>query len=172
MGNKELAKSLSPGNPVSAEIEDLSNAQDANAFEHDLTFFQALRLYPTGVIWSIVMSTAVIMEGYDTKLVGTLYAQPAFQKAFGNLVKGDRYQISAPWQAGLNNGSIIGQLAGLLLAGYICERYGFRASMMWSLLVIIAFVFITFFAKSLVVLLIGQILFGWGSHFLMAANRY
>ena len=172
MGNKDLAKSLSPGNPVSAEIEDLTNAQDANAFEHDLTFFQALKLYPTGVIWSIVMSTAVIMEGYDTKLIGTLYAQPAFQRAFGNHVKGDNYQISAPWQAGLSNGSIIGQLAGLLIAGYFCERYGFRASMMWSLLIIIAFVFITFFAKSLVVLLIGQILFGWGSHFLVAANRY
>jgi SP family general alpha glucoside:H+ symporter-like MFS transporter len=172
MDNKNLAESPSHGNPDSAEIEQLANAQDANAFEHDLTFFQALKLYPTGVIWSIVMSTAVIMEGYDTKLIGTLYAQPAFQKAFGNLVKGDKYQISAPWQAGLSNGSIIGQLAGLLIAGYICERYGFRASMMWSLLVIIAFIFITFFAKSIVVLLIGQILFGWSSHFLVAANRY
>lgn len=172
MDNKDLANLPSHGKPDSAEIEKIANAQDANAFEHDLTFLEALKLYSTGVIWSIIMSTAVVMEGYDTKLVGTLYAQPAFMKAFGNHVKGDEYQISAPWQAGLSNGSIIGQLAGLLIAGYFCERYGFRTSMMWSLLITIAFVFITFFAKSLTVLLIGQILFGWGSHSIVTAYQY
>jgi SP family general alpha glucoside:H+ symporter-like MFS transporter len=90
------------------EIERLADVQDANAQEHDLTFYQALKLYPKGVFWSIAMSTAVVMEGYDTKLIGTLFAQPAFQKAYGKLVRADSYQISAPWQAGLSNGSTVG----------------------------------------------------------------
>ena len=90
--------------PQAKEIEQLADLQDATAQEHHLSFSQALKLYPKGVFWSIVMSTAVVMEGYDTKLIGTLFAQPAFQKAYGQLVKADSYQILAPWQAGLSNG--------------------------------------------------------------------
>lgn len=147
--------------PRPTETEDVVKAQNANAFEHDLTLAEALKFYRTGVVWSIIMSTAVIMEGYDTKLMATLFAEPAFLKTFGTRIDGHgKYQISAPWQAGLNNGSIVGQLAGLLIAGYFCERYGFRASMIWSLLLLIACVFIPFFAHSLTVLLIGQILIG------------
>lgn len=106
------------------------------------------------------MSTAVVMEGYDTKLIGTLFAQPAFQKAYGELVEGDSYQVSAPWQAGLGNGSTVGQLLGLLLAGYISERFGFRKTVLGGLTAIAALIFITFFAPSIVVLEIGQILIG------------
>ena len=142
------------------EIERLADAQDAIAQEHDLSFSQALKLYPKGVFWSIVMSTAVVMEGYDIKLIGTLFAQPAFQKAYGQLVKADSYQILAPWQAGLSNGSSVGQLFGLLIAGYISERYGFRRTMITGLAIIIPVIFITFFAPNLVVLEVGQILFG------------
>lgn len=134
----------------------------ANAQEHELTLFQALRLYPTGVFWSMVMSTAVVMEGYDTKLIGTLFAQPAFQKAYGEAVRGksNSYQVTAPWQSGLSNGSTVGMLCGLLAAGYVSERFGFRTTMIAGLAVIIGMIFITFFAPSLVVLEVGQILFG------------
>ncbi|KAL3954156.1 hypothetical protein ACCO45_012112 [Purpureocillium lilacinum] len=141
------------------EIDRLADAADANAQEHELTFWEALRLYPKGVLWSIVMSTGVVMEGYDAKLVGTLYAQPAFQKAFGTHVKGNSYQISAPWQTGLSNGSAAGQLIGLLLAGYLSERFGFRKTMMGGLATIVAFIFMTFFAPNIVVLAVGQTLF-------------
>lgn len=146
--------------PQEREIEHLDDAQDANVQEHNLGFFQALKLYPTGVFWSIVMSTAVIMEGYDTKLIGTLIAQPAFQKRYGQLVKPGSYQISAPWQTGLSNGATGGQLIGLLLAGYLSERFGFRKTMMAGLTIIIAFIFMTFFAPNIAVLEAGQTLFG------------
>lgn len=110
------------------------------------------------------MSTAVIMEGYDTKLMGTLFAQPAFQKAYGHRVPGsgaaEKYQISAPWQAGLVNGAAIGQLGGLLVAGWLSEKYGFRKTMLSGQLVIIGFIFVLVWAPNLVVLEVGQILFG------------
>jgi len=140
-----------------AEITTLADAQ---AQEHHLSFFQALKLYPKGVFWSIALSTAVIMEGYDTKLIGTLFAQPAFQKAYGHLAKAGSYQISAPWQTGLSNGSTCGQLLGLLVAGYISERFGFRKTIMAGMVAVIGIIFMTFFAPSLVVLEVGQILFG------------
>ncbi|KAK4946083.1 hypothetical protein LTR10_014885 [Elasticomyces elasticus] len=144
------------------EVDRLAEVRVANAQEHELTFFQALRVYPKGVFWSMVMSTAVVMEGYDTKLIGTLFAQPAFQKAYGEPVRGktDSYQITAAWQSGLSNGSTVGMLGGLLIAGIISERYGFRITMITGLSIIIALIFITFFAPSLVVLEVGQCLFG------------
>lgn len=141
-------------------VDEFANAQDGTNQEQELGFFDALRLYHKGVFWSFVMSTAIIMEGYDTKVIGTLFAQPAFQKAYGQQVKGDSYQISAPWQAGLSNSSAIGQLLGLLMSGYLVERFGFRKTMITGLVSILALVFIQFFAPSLAVLEVGQILFG------------
>lgn len=47
--------------------EDFTKAQEANNREHELKFLQAIKLYPKGVLWSVVMSTALIMEGlFDT----------------------------------------------------------------------------------------------------------
>jgi MFS transporter, SP family, general alpha glucoside:H+ symporter len=143
-----------------AEFDRLADAQDANSQEHDLKLFDALRLYPKSVFWSVVMSAGVIMDGYDIKLIGTLYAQPAFQKAYGRLVKDDSYQIPAPWQAGLSNGSICGQFVGLLLAGHLSERFGFRKTMLAGLISVIACIFIPFFSPNLAVLEAGQVLFG------------
>lgn len=142
------------------EVEKLADAQGATIQERDLTFSQALKLYPKAVFWSLVMSTVVIMEGYDTVLVGTFYAQPAFKKAYGVKGKTGQYQIPAPWQVGLSNGSAVGQLLGILLAGYTSERFGFRKSMIGGLVLITAFIFITFFAPNLIVLEAGQVLFG------------
>ncbi|KAH8891244.1 sugar transporter [Thozetella sp. PMI_491] len=141
-------------------VEWLTDAEDATTEEHNLGLLDALKLCPSSVFWSLAMSTAIIMEGYDTMLVGNLFAQPAFQKRYGQPSTGTSYEISAPWQAGLNNGSAIGQLFGLLAAGYISERLGFRKTMMVGLAVITGLIFITFFASSLQVLLAGQILFG------------
>ncbi|KAF7557821.1 hypothetical protein G7Z17_g482 [Cylindrodendrum hubeiense] len=142
------------------EVERLADAQDANSQEHNLKFLDALRLYRKSVFWSMIMSSGVIMDGYDIKLIGTLYAQPAFQKAYGRLAKADSYQIPAPWQAGLSNGSICGQFVGLLLAGYVSERFGFRKTLLAGLSCIIACIFIPFFSPSLAVLEVGQIIFG------------
>ncbi len=60
----------------------LSDAQDATTKEHELTFLQAIKLYPKAVGWSVLMSTALVMDGYDTKLIGSLFAQPAFQQTY------------------------------------------------------------------------------------------
>ena len=121
-------------------VDEFANAQDGTNQEQELGFFAALRLYQKGVFWSFVMSTAIIMEGYDTKLIGTLFAQA--------------------WQAGLSNSSAIGQLLGLLISGHLVERFGFRKTMITGLTSIIALIFMQFFAPSLAVLEVAQILFG------------
>ncbi|KAM6507047.1 hypothetical protein FALCPG4_018437 [Fusarium falciforme] len=50
----------------------LQDAHAAGEAERDL------KLYPKAVGWSILLSTVIIMEGFDTVLIGILYANPPF----------------------------------------------------------------------------------------------
>lgn len=131
----------------------IADLEIATVQEHELGFFEAVKLYPKAICWSVVMSTALIMEGYDTALLKSLFALPSFLKAYGG-------NISAPWQAGLTNGSSIGQLFGLLIAGQLSERVGPRMIMIGGLALATAIIFIEFFAPTLAVLEVGQILLG------------
>lgn len=146
--------------PQVIQRQQLADAEDATAKEHDMTFMQAVKLYPKAVLWSMMMSTSLVMDGFDFKLVGSLFAQPAFRKAYGKVQPNGSYQIPAPWQSGLNNGSNVGQLLGLLLGGSFTEALGFRKTMMMALVAVPCIIFIQFFAPSLAVLEVGQILLG------------
>lgn len=149
-----------------AEPSLLHQAQAAADLERTLTFYQSLRLYPAAVGWSVLLSTAIIMEGYDMKLIGSLNAQPAFSERYGRRLPGPdgRFEIPAAWQAGLSNGAAVGSLIGLYLNGHLSERFGFRRTMTGSLGVMILAIFVPFFAPSVEVLLVGQICQGipWG----------
>lgn len=60
-----------PRAPSDEKIE-FREAQVATAKEHNLTLRQSIRAYPKAIMWSILLSSAVIMEGYDTLLVQLL----------------------------------------------------------------------------------------------------
>lgn len=49
-------------------------AQDFAKDEKDMTIMEALLAYKKAVLWSLAVSTCVIMEGYDTNLLGNFYA--------------------------------------------------------------------------------------------------
>ncbi len=49
-------------------------AQEIYVDEKDLGPLEALKAYPKAVMWSLVMATCVIMEGYDTNLLGNFFA--------------------------------------------------------------------------------------------------
>ncbi|EWG41170.1 hypothetical protein FVEG_03326 [Fusarium verticillioides 7600] len=94
------------------------------------------------------MSTAIFMEDYGTMLIGNMFGLPEFRKRYGRPAKDDTYQIPAPWQAGLINGSACGQLVGLLVFGYMTERFGFHKTMALDQSASAAFIFFPFFAPS------------------------
>jgi len=144
----------------------LHEAKDATDVEKSMTLLQAFKTYPRAVIFSMILSTAIIMEGYDVVLLANLYAFPSFNKKYGRATGDptDPYVISAPWQAGLSNGANIGEILGLFINGIVSERYGYRKTMIVSLVAVTGFIFIPFFAKNLIDLEIGEILCGipWG----------
>lgn len=57
--------------------------------EHELTFLEAVKLYPTAVGWSAFVSIGVIMLAFDPQLLGNLYATPQFQRDFGYEFEGE-----------------------------------------------------------------------------------
>ena len=138
-------------------------AQLATQAEHAMGLMAAFRAYPKAIRWSIFVSLACIMEGYDTAFIGSLYAEPTFQRDFGVLYQGG-YQITAAWQTALSLSSSIGIIIGILMNGYLAERFGMKRTMLVSYVAITALTFILVFAQSLPVILVGQILCGipWG----------
>jgi SP family general alpha glucoside:H+ symporter-like MFS transporter len=139
----------------------LGDVKDATDTEHKLTAWQAIKTYRKAVFWSIAISFSCVMEGCDSTNLGGFFGQPSFQRHYGNYYEGIGYQISAPWQVGLNMGSNVGQFFGIMLNGYIAEKYGYRRVLLVSYVLICAFIFITFFSKNIVVLFIGEFLCGW-----------
>jgi MFS transporter, SP family, general alpha glucoside:H+ symporter len=75
-----------------------------------------------------------------------------------------KYQIPTEWQTGLQNGSAVGSIIGLILNGYLADWFGYKKTMIGALLFMNAVIFLPFFAPNIVVLEIGQCFCGipWG----------
>lgn len=139
----------------------VDEAQAANVHEHSLTVRQALRAYPWAVFWSLVVSMSIIMEGYDTILIGSLYAYPTYAQKFGQPVPGStNYQIPANWQSAMGSGPQAGAFIGALSNGFLIQRFGYRPVFVGGLVLMIAFVFVSFFGMSVQLQAAGQILCG------------
>lgn len=69
-------------------------AAEAVYQEHTLTFWEAIKLYPTAVGWSLFVSIGVIMLAFDPQIVGSMYAMPQFQKDFGYEHNGEVFTIT------------------------------------------------------------------------------
>ena len=93
-----------------------------------------------------------------------MYAYGPFQKRFGVQQPNGTYQLTAAWQSGLSNAPLVGEILGLFINGIIAERFGYRKTIIASLMLVVAFIFIVFFAQNIVTLLVGEILLGipWG----------
>jgi len=58
----------------------LEGAKQATQYEHSLSLWSAMKTYPRAIGWSIAVSMAIVMEGYDTGLMGSFFGFPAFQQ--------------------------------------------------------------------------------------------
>ncbi|KAK6063906.1 MFS maltose permease, partial [Seiridium cupressi] len=154
---QEIGTAQTVDNVAFDTVQDAARATQA---EHQMGFFESLKLYRKGVPWSMLLSTAIIMEGFDLILLGGLIAFPAFEERFGDLQADGTYELSATWQTSLSMGSLISQIVGLLFNGYIADGFGYRYTMMGGLIMISGFIFIPFFSHSIVMFLCGQILLG------------
>ncbi|KAF2101753.1 general substrate transporter [Rhizodiscina lignyota] len=158
MADEDPEHNSGKGNVVIGAIAG-AEVRDATEKEHKMSLLEALRIYPAAAGWSLFFSMGVIMTAFDPQLLTSLYAVPAFQRDFGYLFKG-QYIVSAPWQTGLSMGNPIGQVIGALFAAYPMEWYGRKKTFGVCVIFTTGFIFIQFFARSLPVLLAGELLGG------------
>ncbi|KAK7420750.1 hypothetical protein QQX98_002554 [Neonectria punicea] len=142
----------------------LKGAQQATDDEHAMTLLEGLRKYPSACAWSLLFSSALIMEGFDKAFITAFFAFPPFQKRYGELQDTGEYEVPASLQAGVSNGVSAGQIIGLLLNGILADWLGYRIVMLGCLFLMICFIFLQFFATSIYMYLGAGILLGvpWG----------
>jgi MFS family permease len=83
-----------------------------------------------------------------------------FKETFGELQPDGSYELSAVWQTGLNNGTQCGQIIGLIINGWVSERFGYRYTVIACLTAITAWIGILYSATSPEQLLAAYILCG------------
>lgn len=152
---------------ISKFLEMSEDARADDQREKTMTLKEGVKTFPKAIAWSLILSTALIMEGYDTNLLTSFYAYPGFRKKFGDYFPDiNDYQVPARWQTGLSMGYQCGQLIGLWWAGIFADKIGYRKTLMPALATSIGLIFIQFFAPNREVLLLSYILLGinWGSY--------
>ncbi len=145
-------------------------ARAATKAEHAMTFLRGCRLYPKAMMWSVLLSMTIVMEGYDKTLINSFYAFPVFRRSYGTPINPSAsrseldYQISPAWQSGLTNAALVGEIFGLMFNGFLTDRWGYHKTMVLTLVWMSLFVFLAFFAVNIRMLLAAQILCGlpWG----------
>ncbi|KAH8674251.1 general substrate transporter [Xylariales sp. PMI_506] len=146
-------------------------ARLATEEEHNLGFWEAIKRHKMACFWSAVVSLTIIMDGYDTALLGSLQAYPSFQRQFGEEVgTTGSYQVPAPWQVALTLSNPVGNIVGIFINSALTERFGHKRSLQVTLIFLAGVIFIPFFAKSLRVIFVGELLCGlcWGVFTTMA----
>ncbi|GME85141.1 unnamed protein product [Ambrosiozyma monospora] len=150
-----------------AKFMDMSeNANDNDKKEKHMGLKEGLTTFPKAIMWSVILSSCIIMEGYDTNLLNSFYAFPGFKEKFGTYYPHlDEYQIPTKWQTSLSMAVNVGEILGLFAAGIIADRIGYRKTLIGSLILVAGLIFIVFFAVDLPMLLVGEILLGipWGA---------
>ncbi|POY71040.1 hypothetical protein BMF94_5966 [Rhodotorula taiwanensis] len=138
----------------------VADARAATEAEHKLTLIQGLKRYPKAVLWSLLISTCIIMTGFDVVLLGSFYGLPQFNEKYGVQLPDGSYTIKTAWQAGLSNGGKIGEIIGLSLNGWAMERFGCRKTSIAALSCLMGFIALSVFAQNIQMLLVGQIFCG------------
>jgi sugar porter (SP) family MFS transporter len=150
-------------------IQEQSKA--ATEHEHTMGTWEAIVLYRKAVFWASIFSWALVMVGYDSGIIYSLYALPAFDQKYGTYYGPDiGWEISAEWQNVLGMGTPVGQCLGAYVASWLMELYGRRKVFAASLLLTTAFVFLQMFATNVHVLAAGEFMAGllYGTYVVLA----
>ncbi|KAK4579837.1 hypothetical protein LTR86_000038 [Recurvomyces mirabilis] len=99
------------------------------------------------------------------QFLSNFFAYPSFLIRYGNWVgktleTPTGYQMTAAWQAGLSQGGGAGSIIGCLIAGLLVSRYGSKKVVLGALTWLSLSIFVVFFAPSLLVLFVGEVLCG------------
>lgn len=162
--NDDLYRGLSSTVPGLRRLS--TDARAAADAEKRMTFWRGCKLYPKAIAWSILLSMTIVMEGFDKTLINSFFAFPIFRRSYGtplqpNNPPGQRnFQISPTYQTALTSAAVGGEVLGLLMNGFLTDRFGYHKTMIAALVWMSLFVFVAFFAVDIKMLLASQVLCG------------
>jgi SP family general alpha glucoside:H+ symporter-like MFS transporter len=87
------------------------------------------------------------MESFDMFLNGNFVALGAFQKEYGVKIGDDKWAIPTKWQSALFQSGQCGAFVGVFMAGPITNRWGYRWTTIFALILMNATIFISFFVS-------------------------
>jgi MFS transporter, SP family, general alpha glucoside:H+ symporter len=152
-------------------LDIIAQARLATETEHSLTTIEALKAYPMAIFWATIFCTSLVMVGYDSGILYSFYALPAFLEKYGTNYGGTvGWEVSAKWQNVLGMGTPVGQFLGAFTASYPMERWGRKKVFAGSLFFTTAFIFLQMFATNIQVLAAGEFLAGilYGTYVVLA----
>lgn len=88
------------------------------------------------------------MESFDMFLNGNFVAQKAFEQRYGTLDPGHGHVIPTRWQSSLFQSGQCGAFVGVMIAGPITNRIGYRWTTILGLVLMNATIFVSFFVSD------------------------
>jgi MFS transporter, SP family, general alpha glucoside:H+ symporter len=150
------------GNSSQAEL--IEAAVAASADEAAIPRKELFSRYWPAVVFSALLSLALVMEGMDVGMINNFFGHDAYLRKFGEPDARGVYSVSASWQAAIGNGSNLGSIVGLLLNGWLQSRFGSRRVYMGAMVLMGATIFALFFSVNVQMLFAANIICGipWG----------
>jgi SP family general alpha glucoside:H+ symporter-like MFS transporter len=84
-GDIQVSKDATTGGVVNIDGDEEFSKRDRTVIEHaraaaakeqNMTLLQGIKLYPKAIAWSMIISTCIVMEGYDISLVNNFCTSP------------------------------------------------------------------------------------------------
>ncbi|KAL6451381.1 MAL61 Maltose permease MAL61 [Candida maltosa Xu316] len=168
-GHHEIgSSSADQGDDYVSNFLDMSKeAREEDQRDKNMTLMEGLRMYPKACFWSVALSAAIIMEGYDTNLLASFYAYQGFARKFGKFYPDlNAYQVPAQDQLGLSMCYQVGCVVGVWIGGVLPDMIGYKKTIIPAFFCTIALIFMQFFAPNVKVLMGSFVLLGvnWGSY--------
>ncbi|KAF4970373.1 hypothetical protein FZEAL_10065 [Fusarium zealandicum] len=148
----------------STQVELIEAAVAASDAEALIPKKELFRRYLPGVLFSMLLSLALVMEGMDVGLINNFFAHPSYLEKFGWPDANGKQHISTKWQGAIGAGNNCGSIIGLLINGFLQSRYGSRRVYMGAMVLMGGTIFVLFFAQNVEMLVVGNVLCGipWG----------
>ncbi|OJD19660.1 hypothetical protein AJ78_00392 [Emergomyces pasteurianus Ep9510] len=106
------------------DVYEVDDADPAN-----LSLLQSIKRFPRVVAYILAACPGILLYGFDMVIVSTLTAMPEFQHDFGEVHRGKPI-IPSGWLGIWTAAPSLGNIAGAAVAGWVCDRFGRRMSLM------------------------------------------
>ncbi|OBT92053.2 hypothetical protein VE01_09750 [Pseudogymnoascus verrucosus] len=166
MFKRSTASSESNNEKHTTILNRQDGAKRAALVEKSMTLKECVVGFRKAVAMSLTLSLACAIVGYGLVLLASFVTLPVFRRDFAcpGASLTEVCQIPASWQSSVILGPMAGQIMGLFLSGWVVEKFGYKKTILAALSLLSGFTFITFFATSLPIFLVGSLLCGipWG----------